>query len=263
LETWTQGYKFERTGLEEGWIREQVVSNCRCVGDFLRLMMERIAEDQGVERWADCTPTHALYLERIVKDFPEARVLHMIRDGRDVALSMERQGWVRRLPWDPARSVVASALYWEWICRRGRAYGETIRQRYKEIRFEDLVQRPSSVLEEVGRFIQHPLDWDQIQQAAVGSVQKPNTSFDEESFDPVERWRRSSTSVRTAIEAHIGPLLRELGYPTPEFDGIPVVAGLRRRVYRVLFDVKHSLKSTALLGGVFVNARNLSRGSPE
>lgn len=263
LETWTRGYQFERSGLSERWIREQMAARCRSTGDFLRILMEGIARDQNVDRWAECTPTHALFLDRIVEDFPDARIIHMIRDGRDVALSMARQGWIRPLPGDAAGEEVVAALYWEWICRKGSAHGDRLGSRYTEVQFEDLVQRTESVLQEVGEFIEYPLDWEQVQRTAVGSVQNPNTSFEEESFDPVERWREAVASTRIAIESHVGALLRELGYAPPEIDRSPCVAGVRRRVYRALFDLKHRLKTNTPLGRILVSAEELARTAPD
>jgi hypothetical protein len=45
------------------------------------------AREQGVRRWADNTPFHLLYIEEIKKTIPNAQFVHMIRDGRDVAMS--------------------------------------------------------------------------------------------------------------------------------------------------------------------------------
>ncbi len=76
------------------------MAECRNGGDFLRIIMEQMARKQGVERWADTTPEHLLHLHRIKETIPNALIIHIIRDGRDVALSTEKQGYIRRLPWD-------------------------------------------------------------------------------------------------------------------------------------------------------------------
>lgn len=259
LEEWTRGYKFERTGLEESWVREKVASECRGTGDFLRIIMEGITEDQGAQRWADCTPTHALFLSRIAQDFPDARVIHMIRDGRDVALSLQRQGWVGTLPGDRGGDVVAAALYWSWICRRGRDQGQNLGDRYREIRFEDLVEQRESALDEIASFVDHRIDWREVQERGIGSVRRPNTSFEEESFNPVGRWREMSVSMRTTIENHVGPLLRELGYLTPSVDAAPVGATVRRGVYRAVYEAKHYLRSRTPLGRILIRTDNLIR----
>jgi hypothetical protein len=57
--------------------------------------MEVIARKQHVQRWADCTPEHLLYLKQIQQTIPGALIIHVLRDGRDVSLSLEKQGWIR------------------------------------------------------------------------------------------------------------------------------------------------------------------------
>ena len=64
----------------------------------MRIVMGEMARQQGVERWADCTPDHLLYLAEIKKAIPEALVIHILRDGRDVALSLDKQRWIRPFP---------------------------------------------------------------------------------------------------------------------------------------------------------------------
>ena len=52
--------------------------------------------------------------------------------------------------------------------------------RYMEVRYEDLVEQPQPPLKRIGEFIGHDLDYARIQQARVGSVDKPLTAFKEE-----------------------------------------------------------------------------------
>lgn len=93
---------FHRTGLDPIDIDKRVMEDCRNTGDFLRIVMEAIARKQGVNRWAESTPLHILFLPLIKKVIPDALVVHIIRDGRDVTASLHRIGWIRPLPWDRA-----------------------------------------------------------------------------------------------------------------------------------------------------------------
>src|SRR6266853_585175 len=87
MEAWLASKLFERSGLDKEAIKGKVIAECQNGGDFLRIIMGAMARNQNVERWADCTPEHLLYLERIKETIPEALIIHIIRDGRDVALS--------------------------------------------------------------------------------------------------------------------------------------------------------------------------------
>src|SRR5438093_3467504 len=81
-------------------------------------------------------PEHLLYLPRIKETIPEALIIHIIRDGRDVALSTDKLGYIKRAPWDRKPTVMAAGLYWEWIVNRGRADGRKLGGDYTEVRVE-------------------------------------------------------------------------------------------------------------------------------
>jgi hypothetical protein len=86
------------------------MAECRNGSDFIRTVMNEIASKQGANRWIDSTPTNIPHMFRISRDFPEARFIHIIRDGRDVALSLEKRAWSRPLPWDKKRSLLAAGI---------------------------------------------------------------------------------------------------------------------------------------------------------
>jgi hypothetical protein len=155
---------------------ERALDACQTGGDFMRVVMEAIARTQGVERWAVYDPDNVLYIPRIKTDIPEALFVHIIRDGRDIALSLKKMEGFRPLPWDRgSRSLLATALYWEWMVRKGRQYGSQIPGDYIEVHYEDLVRNPASTLAILGEFLQQDLDYTRIKRT-VGQL-KSNSSF--------------------------------------------------------------------------------------
>src|SRR4029077_10039255 len=132
LATWQGSNLFQKTGLTAAEVEPEVLANCHNAGDFLRIVMEAMARGQGGERWADCTPEHLLSLTRIKETIPNALAIHIIRDGRDVALSMEKQKWIRPFPWDRRKGLLTAALYWEWIVNKGREQGKELEADYRE-----------------------------------------------------------------------------------------------------------------------------------
>jgi hypothetical protein len=242
---------FERTGLEPREIEGRIMGDCRNAGDFLRIVMETIARRQGVTRWAECTPAHLLFLPQIKKTIPDALIVHIIRDGRDVASSLHRIGWIRPLPWDRSRPVLPPALFWRWQVSKGRRYGRTLGNDYMEIHYEDLVQNPRESLARIGKFIEHDLDYDRIQQVALGAVHDPNSSFrgdgQETVANPIGRWRNMlSTQQVRDVEASIGDLLVDTGYKleTPAGELRPSLpVSLMTFLYPRYFDFKLWLKS--------------------
>jgi hypothetical protein len=211
-----------------------------------------MCRQQNVERWADCTPDHLLYLDQIKRTIPEALVIHIVRDGRDVALSLEKQGWIRPFPWDKNNSVLVAGLYWEWIVNHGRENGRAWGADYTEVHFEDLITNPRPTLAKLGEFIQHDLDYDRIQSVGVGSVSDPNTSFKSGAgFNPVGRWRSQfSPEALAQFESLMGSTLQGLGYDlaTQNTSRNGHHLSGRRAAYQAVYGGKLWLKRNTPLG---------------
>ena len=263
MEAWLSSKLGERSGLDPQAITAKVIAECRNGGDFLRIIMGEMAHQQGVERWADCTPEHLLYLDRIKETIPEALIIHIIRDGRDVALSTAKQGYIRRAWWDHTPNVMVAGIYWEWIVRRGQRDGRKLGKDYIEVRFEQLISDPRATLATLSDFVEQELDYDRIQQVGIGSVSQPNTSFQAPSgdFNPLQRWKSGFTPEDLAMfEALIGPALKELGYELsttdPKLLDRPDLQRMRA-LYRRFYDTRLWLKAKTPLGKAFVT-RDLS-----
>jgi hypothetical protein len=251
LDHWFRSELFYRSGLTREEIEARILNDCHNAADFLRIVMETIAHKQGVERWAESTPLHLLYLPLIKKVFPDALIVHIIRDGRDVTVSLNRIGWIKPLPWDKKRALLASALFWRWIVNKGRKYGRDMAGDYMEVHFEDMVQKPRELLARLSTFIEHDLDYDRIQQDALGTLRDPNSSFrgdgQEVEANPIERWKTILSKSEVAqVESLIGDLLRDTGYSLAGANDelrpiLPV--RLMSFLYPIYFDVKLWLKT--------------------
>ncbi len=254
LDVWLRSKLFKRSELTVEEIAPQILENCRNEGDFLRILMETMARKQGVRRWADSTPQHLLYLPLIKKLIPGALIIHIIRDGRDVAVSLKKIGWIRPFVWDRNGSLLVSGLFWKWMVRKGRDDGRKIGGDYMEVRYEELVNNPRETLAEISRFICEDLDYDCITSQGLDSVKSPNSSFKSDeslkSLSPVGRWKTVlSASEVGELEAGIGDLLTDLKYPLVDVSPkTGSVVRLKSLVYLGIFDLKLWLKSHTFLG---------------
>jgi hypothetical protein len=262
MKRWLKSMYFEHSGLNAESIEAKILEECHSGGDFLRIYMEEIARQQNVERWADTTPEHLLYIPAIKKAFPNALIVHSIRDGRDVALSMNKRPWIPNLPFDKRDSLMAQGLYWEWIVRTGRRDGSRFGNDYMEVRFEDVVTSPHETLARVGRFIEHEMDYEKIRKVGLGSVSRPNTSFRTEvsggQFSPIGRWKNAySREQLEMFEGLMGPFLKELDYclATPPPTGFRAMQLKEvRRLYQSRFSASLWLKSKTPLGRLLMSA---------
>jgi len=250
IDAWLQSKLFRATFLDAAQIRAKLSAECRGSGDFLRIVMEEIARTQGVKRWADNSPEELLHACRIKQELPGALFIHMIRDGRDVALSLEPlHRWVRPFPWDRNDRLLIAGLFWEWMVHRGMKQGEALGKDYMEVRFEDLQADPHATLARIGEFIEQDLNYERILQAGIGSVSEPNTSFKGDKSGPVGRWKKKMSSETLAkFEGLVGPTLKDLGYPLgSDGAGVNRLAAVRMKAfYRTYFDGKFWFKNSSL-----------------
>ena len=264
LQAWSDSRLYTVSGLDKEAIAAKVMSECRNGGDFLRIVMSEIATKQGVERWADTTPEHLLHLHRIKETIPDALIIHIIRDGRDVSLSTEKLGYIRPLPLDRMPSKMVAGLYWEWMVNKGRRDGRDLGADYTELHFEELINHPRETLARLGQFIGQELDYDRIRRTGIGSVSAPNTSFEAQSaenFDPTGRWRSGYSAEELAMfEGLVGRTLEETGYELATTDRNALNKAdlrLKRAMYRTYFDTKLYFKAKTPLGKLLVT-RDLS-----
>jgi hypothetical protein len=252
MREWLRSKMFRVSGLNASEIEAKIMAECRSGGDFLRMVMEAMARQQGVTRWAECTPDHLLHIPEIIDQVPDALVIHIIRDGRDVALSYVQQRWVHPLPWDGQQELAVAGLYWEWVVRKGREHGRKMGARYQEVRFEDLATSPAATLDKLSSFVGHDLNYERIRQSGIGSVSEPNSSFSggPEGFNPVGRWKtKMSREELDLFESAVGDFLQELGYPlSQENAGRSFRSARLRATYPQMFEIKQWLKTRTPLG---------------
>lgn len=141
-------------GIPEEEMRRRLEAGPRDDGAAaVRAFFEAYAEGQGKPRWGDKTPAYMLSVQRIGRTLPEARFVHLIRDGRDVALSQRARALNEQPP------PVEQAVRWVKRIRKSREQAATLKgPRYVEARYEDLVREPEATLRRVCEFIELPWD---------------------------------------------------------------------------------------------------------
>lgn len=243
---WLESEYFKVSGLEMDDLERRLVTECRTSGDFLRIVMESMARSQNVDRWAEKTPDHALFLDEIKRTVPDALFIHIIRDGRDVALSLDGMGFLKSYLLRKEDSLLVCGLYWEWLIETSRKQAQNLGSDYMEVRFENLVNKPQETLSQIGEFIGHDLDHQRIREVGIRTVSNPNTSFSGASgtFNPVDRWKNDFSPAQLArFEATLGPGLRALGY---ELASRPQPSSLElqslRAYYRFYFSLRLWMK---------------------
>jgi Sulfotransferase family len=120
-------------------------------GEGFRTFYRLYAKQQNKPRYGDKTPLYCQHTKAIESVLPEVHFVHIIRDGRDVALSL------RKTSFAPAQDIPTLARYWQRLVQNARQEGQRCRA-YAELRYEDLVNDPPGVLRSICDFLK--LDFD-------------------------------------------------------------------------------------------------------
>ena len=208
---------FRRQGLDEADLRRALESeNPADFSAAVRVVYAGYARAHGGKPYyGDKTPGYVKHIPLLARLFPEASFIHIIRDGRDVALA-----YIERDEWGP-RTVSEAALYWDGRVREGRMAGERLgASRYLEIKYEDLVEHPEEVLVRICDFLGLEFEPGMLSFHEKGDRFAATTATPEAFTKlalPVTRglrdWRAQMDRADVALfEALAGDLIGELGY---------------------------------------------------
>jgi hypothetical protein len=210
-EAWKLACRILRTPRIASWgihLEKREIAGCRSFSDVARRVFEAWARKEGKPRWGGKTPHYVLEIPVLHQLFPDARVIHIIRDGRDVALS-----WLKTR-YEP-QNLYKAACMWRKMVSQGRSDGSHLpTAAYLELRYEALLAEPEKIMRQVCEFVGEPF---------VPEVLSPNrtqSSVSDSVFDEAVigkntgKWKSSmSRSERALFESVAGSLLDELGYP--------------------------------------------------
>lgn len=189
---------------------------------LLSTVLDKYKHSQGKRRAAEKTPNNVTVFYPLHKMFPDSPMVHVIRDGRDVIASLLTMDWKtpdgKPVPY--TQDAVAAAHYWLNAIRSGRRFRDATQQtrdRYYEIRYEDILENPEQTLKALLTFVGeewtpdvlafHEKDRQLANESSAVQVSKPLYRT------AVKRWERDlTTAQKKAIKPLIASTLCELGY---------------------------------------------------
>jgi hypothetical protein len=187
-----------------------------CMGQFAELVLTDLMTREGKRRWGEKTPANVRRLERIFRFFPEARFVHILRDGRDVVCSLRTHPKYRfedgqRVPTGVVNPWLGCTQEWVTDVRAGLKWrGDP---RFYELKYEALVADPEATLRPLVQWLGE--DWDpailhsyrtdglELQPRLAGAIDS----------GAVGRWQADlPAEARKTFEPEGCQLLTELGY---------------------------------------------------
>ena len=180
--------------------------------DLVEALFATWARAQGKDRWGEKTPSHVMYWRQLLEGFPQARFLHIVRDGRDVSLS-----WINAR-FGP-KNIYYSAIRWKqyltWVAELRAALPA---HQFLDVHYDSLLAEPEGTLQRICAFLGESFDADMLDfhrdpapyptdahnvQALERPIQRNNT----------EKWKGAlSRDEIRVFEATAGSTLRQYGY---------------------------------------------------
>jgi hypothetical protein len=215
--------KFARIGLDREDLEQLLASNDPIpYPAFVSRIFDLYAEARGKRIAGDKSPGYVRKMHVLHRLWPEAKFVHLVRDGRDVCLSLLSWGKGDRVAgalgtWTDD-AVTTSALYWKRSVMLGREVGATVdRGLYREVRYESLVDDPRPECEALCDFLGVGFDAAMLRFHEGRTRQGPRLSSKARWLPPtpgLRDWRTQMSSDDTErFEAASGDLLAELSYP--------------------------------------------------
>ncbi len=186
-------------------------------------VFRHFADREGKTRWCEKSPMYALHMDEFGREFPDARFIHMIRDGRDCAHSFRR-----RYRYTPQKTMHR----WKTVVRKARKMGATLGDRYLEVRYEDLTDAPAEYMRRICAFL--GADYTDAV-LTIGRPRSDQKTLARTIVPNKEKWRKAFGTQEIEVLDRIGGcLLADLGYPSvhPESDWDPPKATLKYWGYR-------------------------------
>lgn len=173
-----------------------------------RVFLPFLEAAPGRTRVAERTPEHVTCLDVIGEIYPDAHVVHIVRDGRDVARSLLGQGW-RSAP----GSMEEAAAEWRDCVEAGEAAGRTL-ERYRTVRYEAMLADPPTHVTELFAW----LGLDASDPVVDGALIEAEVPFNSDPGAPAVgagKWREEFTEADLATFMTVaGETLARLGYDT-------------------------------------------------
>ena len=144
--------RFHELGLDAEDVAGRIADGPPTLGSALGIALKAYADSRGKVRWGDKRPAYALHVEEILRLFPDAQFVHLVRDGRDCVASLLGMPWWHRgfheavATWAQAADVTR---------RHARRLGPGA---WHEVRYEDLITDPEHQLRMICAYLGEEYD---------------------------------------------------------------------------------------------------------
>ena len=127
-------------------VLEKIWNKCTTLGAIIASVFQQYSLERNKPRWGDKRPYYIRYITQLFRLYPDAQIIHVVRDGHDCLASLKKMPW-----W--GKNVIFSMLNWRHAIRIGSNTANVYKNQFMEIRYEDLIKEPESQLEQICEFL--------------------------------------------------------------------------------------------------------------
>ncbi len=180
----------------------QISKNLR---HFIDLFFSNYAKNQDKTRWAEKTPNNIFCVDQVLDLLPDAKFIHVIRDGRDVVLSLTEK-----------RKFDLRMAVYRWLISVEAGLRNRGHERYYEVKYEDLILDTENTLRKLMDFLEEDFDpamlkfWEKGKDNFKGYGSTPIFT------DSIGKWKkeRSNPTILEHLDLMLADKLNKLGYET-------------------------------------------------
>lgn len=190
--------------------------------------------NRGKKRWGDKEPAYVTDIDILAKLFPNLKVIHIVRDGRDVAVSMKKLSW-------GSKNLPRIARDWAWKVMLANKTGAFLgKSQYLEIRYEDLVIDSEKILQKICSFIDEEYSSKMLSYPVTAKEEMPSDSinFHQNSVmapdkNKIFQWKKDlPTADQIIFQEEAGEALENFGYKKVK-NSQPIKVKIRKLYYAI------------------------------
>ncbi len=185
---------------------------------IFNILIETLLEKKAKKFFCEKTPQHLQNVEKIIELYPKAKIIHLIRDGRDTVNSLIK------MPWRPA-GLLNNSRFWQGYIKLGKKLEAKLgKDSFVTIKYEDLLKEPETTIKKLCDFLSVTYTESMIRRDSAENKDSDNifsdweSSWKHKSLEEIDStrigaWEKELGSEdQQILNWHQSKILRDLGY---------------------------------------------------
>lgn len=196
--------------LDEGRFMSEFQATSMTFKDLFELIIRSYCAKAGKIRPGEKSPNHLKWAETLLQWFPDAKIINVVRDGRDVANSLMDVPWTHK-------NIIKHSFDWVVSQRLADRMLRKASDRFRIVRYESLLMAPEAVLKDMCEFLSERYDPVMLDAGVSDAVPTWESGWKNKArldIDPsnIGKWKRLRYRDQAVMNALMGRELERNGY---------------------------------------------------